>query len=49
MRLLSIVLLMLKKIFDCAPTRDEWIFAKDVVERLKMFNDITSVFLEQIM
>jgi hypothetical protein len=44
MRLLSIVLLMLKKIFDCAPSRDEWIFAKDVVERLKMFNDITSVF-----
>jgi hypothetical protein len=33
-----------EKLYDCAPCIDEWMFAKDVVERVKMFNDITSVF-----
>jgi hypothetical protein len=44
MLLLSIMQLSAEKLYDCAPSRDEWIFAKDVVQRLKMFNDITSVF-----
>jgi hypothetical protein len=33
-----------EKLYNCAPSKEEWIFAKDVVQRLKMFNDITAVF-----
>lgn len=30
--------------YTCLPTEDEWKFAKDVVERLRLFNDITTLF-----
>ena len=33
-----------EKLYDCAPSKEEWTFAREVVERLKMFNDITAVF-----
>jgi hypothetical protein len=33
-----------EKLYNCAPSREEWTFAKDVVQRLKMFNDITAIF-----
>jgi hypothetical protein len=33
-----------EKLYNCAPTKDEWDFAKGVVQRLKMFNDITTIF-----
>jgi hypothetical protein len=33
-----------ERLFDCAPSEEEWDFAKAVVGRLKMFNDITTVF-----
>ncbi|CAN6319333.1 unnamed protein product [Urochloa humidicola] len=33
-----------EKLFDCAPSEEEWAFARQVVGRLKMFNDITEVF-----
>jgi hypothetical protein len=33
-----------EKLFDCAPSEEEWTFAREVVERLKLFNDITEVF-----
>ncbi|CAA0809065.1 Unknown protein [Striga hermonthica] len=32
------------KLYDCAPSMDDWAFAREVVQRLKMFNDITAVF-----
>jgi hypothetical protein len=38
-----------EKLYNCAPTKDEWDFAKGVVQRLKMFNDITAIFLELTM
>jgi hypothetical protein len=31
-------------LYDCAPTKDEWAFAREVVGRLKMFDDITALF-----
>lgn len=33
-----------EKLFDCAPTEQEWAFAREVLDRLKLFNDITEVF-----
>jgi hypothetical protein len=33
-----------EKLFDCAPSEEEWAFASEVVDRLKLFNDITAVF-----
>jgi hypothetical protein len=33
-----------EKLFDCAPSEEEWEFAGEVVGRLKLFNDITEVF-----
>lgn len=33
-----------EKLFDCAPSEEEWGFAREVVGRLKMFDDITAVF-----
>jgi hypothetical protein len=33
-----------EKLYNCAPSREEWAFARDVVQRLKIFNDITAVF-----
>ncbi|XP_025813033.1 zinc finger BED domain-containing protein RICESLEEPER 1-like [Panicum hallii] len=30
--------------YTCLPTDDEWKFAEDVVERLRLFNDITALF-----
>ena len=33
-----------EKLYDCAPTKEEQAFAREVIERLKMFNDITVVF-----
>jgi hypothetical protein len=33
-----------ERLFDCAPSEEEWDFARAVVGRLKMFNDITTVF-----
>jgi hypothetical protein len=32
------------KQYTCLPTDDEWKFAEDVVERLRLFNDITALF-----
>jgi len=33
-----------EKLFDCAPSEEEWEFAREVAGRLKLFNDITEVF-----
>jgi hypothetical protein len=33
-----------EKLFDCAPSEQEWTFAREVLDRLKLFNDITKVF-----
>lgn len=33
-----------EKLFDCAPSEEEWEFAREVVGRLKLFNDIIEVF-----
>ena len=33
-----------EKLYDCAPNKEEWDFARQVVDRLKMFNEITKVF-----
>jgi hypothetical protein len=33
-----------EKLFDCAPSEQEWTFAREVIDRLKLFNDITEVF-----
>jgi F420-0:gamma-glutamyl ligase-like protein len=30
--------------YTCLPTEEEWKFAEDVVERLRVFNDITVLF-----
>ena len=30
--------------YTCCPTEEEWGFATDVVQRLKMFNDISILF-----
>jgi len=30
--------------YDCAPSEEEWDFCREVVGRLKLFNDITTVF-----
>ena len=30
--------------YTCCPTEEEWGFATDVVQRLKMFNDISTPF-----
>lgn len=32
------------KQYTCVPSEEEWKFAEDVVERLKLFNDITELF-----
>ena len=32
------------KLYDCAPSEEEWDFCREVVSRLKLFNDITTVF-----
>ena len=32
------------KLYDCAPSEEEWDFCREVVGRLKLFNDITAVF-----
>jgi len=32
------------RLYTCLPSEDEWKFAEDVVERLKLFNDITKMF-----
>jgi len=32
------------KQYTCLPTEEEWKFAEDVVERLRLFNDITELF-----
>jgi hypothetical protein len=32
------------KLYDCAPSEEEWVFCREVVDRLKLFNDITAVF-----
>jgi hypothetical protein len=32
------------KQYTCLPTEEEWKFAEDVVERLRLFNDITKLF-----
>ena len=32
------------KQYTCLPSEEEWEFATDVVERLKLFNDITEIF-----
>jgi hypothetical protein len=32
-----------EKLYNCAPSREEWTFAKDVVQRLKMFNDMEPI------
>jgi hypothetical protein len=32
------------KLYTCLPSEDEWKFAEDVVGRLKLFNDITTIF-----
>ncbi|KAF0921598.1 hypothetical protein E2562_009790 [Oryza meyeriana var. granulata] len=33
-----------EKLYDCAPSKEEWAFAREVVGRLKMFDDITVLF-----
>jgi len=33
-----------EKLFDCAPSEEEWEFAREVAGRLKLFNDITEIF-----
>ncbi|WVZ79544.1 hypothetical protein U9M48_027109 [Paspalum notatum var. saurae] len=33
-----------EKLYDCAPSKEEWAFARQVVDRLKMFDEITKVF-----
>jgi hypothetical protein len=33
-----------EKLYDCAPSKEEWSFSKLVVDRLKMFDEITKVF-----
>jgi hypothetical protein len=33
-----------EKLFVCAPSKEEWDFAREVVGRLKMFDDITALF-----
>jgi hypothetical protein len=33
-----------EKLFDFAPSEQEWTFATEVLDRLKLFNDITEVF-----
>lgn len=33
-----------EKLFDFAPSEQEWTFAREVLDRLKLFNDITEVF-----
>jgi len=32
------------RLYTCLPSEDEWNFAEDVVGRLKLFNDITTMF-----
>ena len=32
------------KQYTCLPSEEEWTFAEDVVERLRLFNDITNLF-----
>jgi hypothetical protein len=32
------------RLYTCLPSEDEWKFAEDVVERLKLFNDMTTMF-----
>jgi len=32
------------KLYDCAPSEEEWDFCREVVGRLKLFNDITIIF-----
>jgi hypothetical protein len=31
-------------LFVCAPSKEEWDFAREVVGRLKLFDDITALF-----
>jgi hypothetical protein len=33
-----------EKLYDCAPSNEEWAFAREVINRLKMFDDITVLF-----
>jgi hypothetical protein len=33
-----------KKKFKCCPTKDDWKFAKEICDRLKLFFDITELF-----
>ncbi|CAA0825803.1 Unknown protein [Striga hermonthica] len=33
-----------EKLYDFAPSKEDWTFAKEVVGRLKMFDDITALF-----
>ena len=33
-----------EKKFDCCPTKDDWMFAKEICDRLKLFFDITESF-----
>ncbi|WVZ73452.1 hypothetical protein U9M48_021756 [Paspalum notatum var. saurae] len=35
-----------EKLYDCAPSEQEWDFAREFVDRLKLFNDITEIFSE---
>jgi hypothetical protein len=33
-----------ERLFVCTPSKEEWDFAREVVGRLKMFDDITALF-----
>jgi hypothetical protein len=35
---------IIDKLYDCAPSEEEWDFYREVVARVKLFNDITAVF-----